>query len=91
LQFTEKVLLEIYLRYNEENELTHIPFEHISELYQSENYKYAIGIISLEKLHQVKSYLQEKGIFIAYTGKKIQSTEEKTQKSTEKQKQLEMV
>ncbi|MCS6796726.1 MAG: hypothetical protein NZ516_12285, partial [Raineya sp.] len=82
LQFTEKVLLEIYLRYNEEKELALIPFEHISELYNSENYKYAVGTITLKKLHEIKGYLQEKNIFVAYTGKKIQTLEAKNFQET---------
>ncbi|WP_448528672.1 homoserine dehydrogenase [Raineya sp.] len=91
LQFTEKVLLEIYLRYNEEEELQNVPFEHISELYHSESYKYAIGIISLQKLHQIKPYLQEKGIFVAYTGKKIQPIAINQAKQTQKQVLLETI
>lgn len=75
LRFTENVLIEIYLRYTDESELAQIPFEHVSELYHSESYKYVVGTIVLKKLHQVKDFLQKRGLFVAYMGKKVQHLE----------------
>lgn len=72
---TEKVLLETYIRYENEADLEPIGLKEIKEKYASKNYKYVIAWVSLENLRKNKTFLQEKGIFIAYTGKKIANDE----------------
>jgi homoserine dehydrogenase len=73
---TEKVLLEVYIRYENEEDLAKIGLKEITEKYASATYQYVIAWVSLENLRKNKAFLQEKGIFLAYTGKKIVSEKE---------------
>ncbi|MFN3315660.1 MAG: homoserine dehydrogenase [Raineya sp.] len=70
-EVTEKVLLEVYIRYENDTDLEQIGLKEIREKYASKNYKYVIALIGLDNLRKNKAFLQEKGIFITYTGKKI--------------------
>lgn len=70
-EISENVLLEVYLRYENETDLEKIPLNEIKEKYASPNYKYVIALVGLDVLRKNKVFLQEKGIFVAYTGKKI--------------------
>ena len=70
-EITEKILLEVYIRYENDADLELISLKEISEKYASKDYKYVIALIGLDSLRKNKEFLQERGIFIAYTGKKI--------------------
>jgi homoserine dehydrogenase len=69
LQYTREVLLEIYLRYQQPEDLALLEFQEISEQYQGRGFHYAIGLVSLEKLYQQADALKSRGVFIANTGR----------------------
>ena len=55
--FTNDVFVEVYLRYNHEEDLKQIPFQEVTEKYASRDYKYIIGKVNLQVLIANKSYI----------------------------------
>jgi homoserine dehydrogenase len=66
---TDKVSIEVYLRYVHEYTVEKLQVENISERFSRNEYKYVIGSISLKNLLTHKELLLNKDIFIAQTGK----------------------
>jgi homoserine dehydrogenase len=69
LVHTDKVNLEVYLRYEHEYTLDKLKIENITERFSRNDYKYVIGSVSLKSLLENKELLEKKDIFIAQTGK----------------------
>ncbi|MBN2349340.1 MAG: homoserine dehydrogenase [Bacteroidales bacterium] len=65
-EITNNVILELYVRYNNESEICFNDFESISVKYYSEQASYIIGKISLEKLSRA-SWLKHKDISLLLT------------------------
>ena len=68
--YTRKHKLEIYLRYNNEKDRDLFAFEEVSEYFSGKLYKYAIGIVNLERLFEIKEQLRKMDVFIVNTGRK---------------------
>jgi homoserine dehydrogenase len=72
---TSKVLLEVYVRYQTQEDFELFDFEEITEKYNGnfngENSNYVIGKISLENLLEIKPELLKRNIFIVNTGKDL--------------------
>lgn len=66
---TDKVSIEVYLRYVHEYTVEKLEVENISERFSRNNYKYVIGSISLKNLIANRDLLLNKDVFIAQTGK----------------------
>jgi homoserine dehydrogenase len=66
---TDKVSIEVYLRYVHEYTVEKLQVENISERFARNNYKYVIGSITLKKLIANRDLLLNKDVFIAQTGK----------------------
>lgn len=66
---TDKVNIEVYLRYVHEYTVEKLQVENIVERFSRNDYKYVIGNISLKNLIANKDLLTQKGVFIAQTGK----------------------
>lgn len=66
---TDKVNIEVYLRYVHEYTLDKLQVENILERFSRNDYKYVIGSISLKNLIANKDLLTQKDVFIAQTGK----------------------
>jgi homoserine dehydrogenase len=66
---TDKVSLEVYLRYVHEYTVEKLQVENISERFARNEYKYVIGSISLKNLIANRDLLLNKDVFIAQTGK----------------------
>ncbi len=66
---TDKVSIEVYLRYVHEYTVEKLQVENISERFSRNDYKYVIGSISLKNLIANKELLLNKDVFIAQTGK----------------------
>lgn len=66
---TDKVSIEVYLRYIHEYTVEKLQVENISERFARNNYKYVIGSISLKNLIANRDLLLNKDVFIAQTGK----------------------
>lgn len=71
VQHTDDILLEIYLRYADEDLITLLDFDHISERYSANDFKYVIGTVKLENLIKNRDLLVAYDVFIAYTGRQI--------------------
>jgi homoserine dehydrogenase len=71
--YTDRVDLEVYLRYEHEYTLEKLKIKDISESFIRNDYKYVIGVVSLKDLLANKSLLEQKDIFIAHTGRIIYS------------------
>ncbi|HEY1023786.1 MAG TPA: homoserine dehydrogenase [Sphingobacteriaceae bacterium] len=68
LQYSTDILLDVYLRYRDEELLKKLQFEHITERFYANDFKYVTGSVSLQKLIENQDELQKKGIFIAEAG-----------------------
>jgi len=66
---TDKVSIEVYLRYVHEYTVEKLEVENISERFSRNDYKYVIGSISLKNLIANRDLLLNKDVFIAQTGK----------------------
>ena len=66
---TDKVSIEVYLRYVHEYSVEKLEIENISERFSRNDYKYVIGSISLKNLIANRELLLNKDVFIAQTGK----------------------
>jgi homoserine dehydrogenase len=75
LVHTDKVKLEIYLRYAHEYTVEKIGLESISERFTRNDYKYVIGVVTLKNLLENKEILTNKDVFIAHTGRIIYTEE----------------
>ncbi len=70
-EFTNQVSLNIYLRYNNNEELKHFNFIDIEESYTATNYNYVVGKISLQELIKNKTLIAENKLFVALVNDKI--------------------
>ena len=70
---TDRVTLEVYLRYTHEYTLDKLKIEQISERFSRDDYKYVIGQVKLSDLINNTALLSNKDIFIAHTGRLIYS------------------
>lgn len=75
LVHTDRVKLEIYLRYEHEYTLEKLAIDNISEQFVRNDFKYVIGTVTLKNLLDNKALLQKKDVFIAQTGRIIYSEE----------------
>ncbi|WP_419800659.1 homoserine dehydrogenase [Mucilaginibacter sp.] len=65
LQFTNDIMLEIYLRYNHEDLADKLGFEHVTERFYSERFKFIIGKINLQNLIANQHRILQDNAFIA--------------------------
>ena len=70
---TDRVTLEVYLRYTHEYTLDKLKIDQISERFSRDDYKYVIGNVRLTDLLENKELLSNKDVFIAHTGRLIYS------------------
>jgi homoserine dehydrogenase len=68
--YTRDYKLEIYLRYKHEKDRELFGFEEVSEYFSSKLYKYAIGIVNLKRLYELREQLRSMDVFIVNTGRK---------------------
>lgn len=66
---TDKVSLEVYIRYAHEYTIEKLQVENISERFARNDYKYVMGSVSLKNLMANRDLLLNKDVFIAQTGK----------------------
>lgn len=70
-EFTNDVLLDAYLRYNNESDLTKVEFVEISEKYTGSNYNYVIGKVNLQTLIKHREYILKNNLFVSLTSDAI--------------------
>ena len=68
--YTRDYKLEIYLRYRDEKDKDLFGFEEVSEYFSGKLYKYAIGIVNLKRLYELREQLRTMDVFIVNTGRK---------------------
>lgn len=68
--YTRDYKLEIYLRYKSEKDRDLFGFEEVSEYFSGRLYKYAIGIVNLQRLYALRKQLPGMDVFIVNTGRK---------------------
>jgi homoserine dehydrogenase len=73
LRYSTEQILEIYLRYHQEEDLELFDFEDITEKYIGKDFNYVIGTISLSQLFALKNELNQREVFIVNTGRKVEN------------------
>ena len=68
LEFTNDVVVKIYLRYKNVIDFEHFDFETIDERYMSSHYNYVVGTISLENLKRNQKLIGGLDVFVAFLG-----------------------
>lgn len=68
VSFNQDEILQVYLRFNQENLVEKLPFIDIEERYSSREYHYVIGSIRLADIAAAKNLILNDGAFIADTG-----------------------
>jgi homoserine dehydrogenase len=66
--FNNQEILQVYLRFNQEDLVEKLPFIDIEERYSSREYHYVIGSIKLSDIIEAKDLILSDGAFIADTG-----------------------
>jgi homoserine dehydrogenase len=66
LHFTNDIELNVYLRYDDEDLVEALQFEHIHERYHSDSYKFVIGKINLQNLIDNQHRIYANKAFIAF-------------------------
>lgn len=64
-EFTNDVLVKVYLRYNSPADLKQLTPEEITENYSGNDYHYIVGKVSLGKLTENRQYILDNSIFIS--------------------------
>lgn len=82
-EFTNQVVLNIYLRYNNKEELKNFSFIDFKENYTAAKYNYVVGKILLEELIKNQELIKENKLFVALINDIIQFSP--TNKITTKQ------
>lgn len=68
VRHSKQVDIEVYIRYEEESTLEKLQVCQIVERFSRNDYKYVIGLVSLNSLLENKDLLEQKDVFIAHTG-----------------------
>ncbi|HCI54598.1 MAG TPA: homoserine dehydrogenase [Bacteroidales bacterium] len=68
--YTRDFRIEIYLRYKDEKDKNLFNFEEISEHFRSKTYNYAIGVVNLKRLYELREQILNMDVFIINTGRK---------------------
>jgi homoserine dehydrogenase len=63
--FDDSIRFRVYYRYSNHSDLTLVDFDTIAERYESTDYKYVVGTLSLHSLLMVQEELRRRKIFVA--------------------------
>jgi hypothetical protein len=70
-RFSSEHRLEIYLRYNHEEDRHLFGFEEVTEYFCGTDYKYVKGVVNLETLYRNREHISRADVFIVNTGRRI--------------------
>jgi homoserine dehydrogenase len=70
--YSRNHLLEVYLRYRDEKDRELFRFEEVSEFFSGKQFKYAIGVVNLQRLYELREQLAGMDVFIVNTGRKVE-------------------
>ncbi|MEI7726010.1 MAG: homoserine dehydrogenase [Bacteroidota bacterium] len=65
LIFSNGSVVQVYVRYGNESDLSLFRFEEIRERYTSDDFRYVTGFIRLKNLQMIKNDLAERNVFLA--------------------------
>lgn len=68
LKFTNDIELNVYVRYEDDNLIEALKFEHIHERFYSDTFRFVIGKIKLKNLIENQSRISDHKAFIAFAG-----------------------
>ncbi len=68
LEFTNDVVVKVYLRYKSVIDFEHFDFDTIEQRYTSNEYNFVVGTISLENLKRNQKLIAGMDVFIAFMG-----------------------
>jgi len=71
IEFTNDVIVEIYLRYNNPADLEVFDFKDIYQKYTEEKYSYVVGTINLSQLLNKRKYILDNKLFISLVSDKL--------------------
>jgi homoserine dehydrogenase len=63
--------IEIYLRYNREEDRHLFGFEEVTEYFCGTDYKYVRGVVNLEKLYSNREHISHADVFVVNTGRDV--------------------
>ncbi len=70
-QFNRNHRIEIYLRYNYEEDRHLFGFEEVTEYFCGTDYRYVRGVVNLEQLYRNREQISRADVFIVNTGRKV--------------------
>lgn len=63
--FSNDISFRVYMRYHDEEDLNLVGFDEIFERYSSDETRYVVGNVNLARLHEMRSIIAQRGIFVA--------------------------
>ena len=82
IKFTNDVILKVYLRYHNDEDLKQLNFESIAEQYTGGEYHYVVGLIKLQNLISNKDYILKNKLFVAAIGDEVKLVSENLKKES---------
>ena len=64
-EYTDDISFRVYYRYSIPEDILLVKFDEISERYESKDYKYVIGKVTMHSLREAQEKMRERGIFVA--------------------------
>jgi homoserine dehydrogenase len=64
-EFDDSIRFRVYYRYSDPSDLEIVDFSDISERYETNDYKYVVGLLSLRSLHEAQEELRRRKVFVA--------------------------
>lgn len=71
IEFTNDVIVEIYMRYNQKSDLDQFQWQEINQQYTSDAYGYVVGRIDLHQLFTKRKYILDNNLFVSLVSEKI--------------------
>ena len=84
-QFTNNVLIEVYVRYQAPEDLKNLEFEEITERYRGSTYRYVVGKINLSQLIANRQHILDKQVFVALVNETVSLQKEASPKIQEQE------
>ncbi|MCD6068377.1 MAG: homoserine dehydrogenase [Bacteroidetes bacterium] len=90
-EFTNDVLLQVYFRYNSQEDLQRFGFDEINEKYTGRDYNYIVGKLSLQQLIKERQYILDNNLFISLVNETVCLDDEQIKKNVIHKSEPELV
>jgi len=84
-EFTNNVSINVYLRYNTQQDLAILQFEQVLQLFHGEGYNYVVGKVNLSNLIKHRDYIIKNQLFVSLVNDTISVPAEDGQSAAAKQ------